>query len=862
MPEKNAKSDVGRHVEQYEHADKKRTNNPQVGLVNPDTDPAESVQVYAFDPHQDPTLDWAGKKEHTSFEVPTVSLYVHERIDPRSILRAVRRKGVQVQLSLFSTGDQNLPFREEIQFYKHSKGWVNRLIAGDSLLTMNSLIEKEALSGRVQMVYFDPPYGIRYMSNFQPYVDQRSVSETDKDEDLESSPEMVKAFQDTWELGIHSYLSYIRDRLLLAHKLLSPGGSIFVQISDENLHLVRAILDEIFGSDCFVVTIPFKKKGSQKSGSLDPVNDYVIWYSRSPRNETPMKFHPLFVKRELDEDTLSDFRHVDLGRGRVVNLTKLTRPDGTKFDYRTNARALFEDYPRARLFTSENITAGGIRRTQSVPFLFEGKTYNPPPNGCWKHSAISDDGSKTGMQRLAEAGRLMAGDATVRYKRYLDDFGYQILTNWWDALGGAANPIYVVQTNPEVIKRCVLMTTEPGDLVLDITCGSGTTAVVAEEWGRRWIVCDTSRVALSLSKQRIMTQVFAYYRLRQPEEGIGSGLVYKRVPHVTSSTIANAEDTSEEELVDVPEIDADKVRVTGPFTVEAVPSPVVLPLDGVTRVAGDSEDAARSGPTLRQSEWRAQLSRTGIKGAKGQVMRFSRLEPLGGSRFIHAIGESTNGRAGIVAVSFGPEFAPMEPRQVQAAYQEAYRLAPRPEYLLFAAFEFDPEAGKNIDDTDPKTSGMTFLKVKMNNDLLTRDLKKKERDSESFFFIGQPDANLIQLTDGPDHGKWVVEVLGADYFDVAKGELVSRSRKDIAMWMLDPDYDGKSLFPQQVFFPLADENRDWTRLAKTLKAEIDENRIRAYSGHRSMPFKLGENRRVAVKVIDRRGIESMRVLVA
>src|ERR1700691_5505080 len=291
---KNGGKAPKRPIERYEHRDKKRINNPPVGLVTPETDPVAPThktydyvapvpsvkprQELAYDPHLDPQLVWAGKKERSSFEVPTVSLHVHERIDPHTIIDAVRKRngnGVPVQGSLFERREENPPLQEAIDFYRHAHGWSNRMIAGDSLIVMNSLLEKEGMAGQVQMVYIDPPYGIRYGSNFQPFVNKREVNDG-KDEDLTQEPEMIRAFRDTWELGIHSYLTYLRDRLLLARDLLHETGSCFVQISDENLHLVRGLMDEVFGSKNFIVTFPVKKKGSQKSSLIDPVNDYVL----------------------------------------------------------------------------------------------------------------------------------------------------------------------------------------------------------------------------------------------------------------------------------------------------------------------------------------------------------------------------------------------------------------------------------------------------------------------------------------------------------------------------------------------------------------------------------------------------------
>ncbi|MBI2077401.1 MAG: site-specific DNA-methyltransferase, partial [Euryarchaeota archaeon] len=301
-----------REIVDYEHTDKTRKNNPPVGLVDPDSDPFNGKTRYAYDPHLDPQLVWSSKVERSKIDVANVSLHVHERIEPITIISAARKRdGGTRQVSLFESIDRKLPLREAIEFYKHENEWSNRLIAGDSLLVLNSLLSKESMAGQVQMIYFDPPYGIRYGSNFQPFVNKREVRDG-KDDDLTQEPETVKAFRDTWELGIHSYLTYMRDRLLLAKQLLHESGSIFVQISDENVHHVREVLDEVFGADCFVVTFVVKKKGSQKSGLVDPVNDYVLWYARSPRESGKARFHPLFVKRELDDETLRRFYRVEM----------------------------------------------------------------------------------------------------------------------------------------------------------------------------------------------------------------------------------------------------------------------------------------------------------------------------------------------------------------------------------------------------------------------------------------------------------------------------------------------------------------------------------------------------------------------
>jgi adenine-specific DNA-methyltransferase len=459
-------------------------------------------------------------------------------------------------------------------------------------------------------------------------------------------------------------------------------------------------------------------------------------------------------------------------------------------------------------------------------------------------------------ERLIAKRRVQATGVTLNYVRYFDDFPYRTLSNLWDGLGGAPNPIFVVQTNPEVVQRCVLMTTDPGDLVLDPTCGSGTTAFVAEQWGRRWITCDTSRVALTLAKQRLMTAVYPYYRLAHPDQGVSSGFEYRTAGHASPSNIANDEPPVLETLYDQPGIDRSRVRVSGPFTSEAVPAPVVGPVDEVAEDSANDASIARTGPTLRQAEWRAHIQRAGIRGRAGAKIEFSRVEPQGGTRYLNAAAETKDAKPQTVAISFGPEHAPLEQRQVELAWEEARGLSPRPDILVFAAFQFDPEAAKDIDELDPKKTGMTFLRVQMDPDLLVDDLRKKSAGDHSFWLIGQPDVRLRR----GDAGRYVVEVAGFDYYDPRTGAIDSGDTSKIAMWLLDTDYDGRSLLPRQVFFPMAGDNDGWSKLAKDLRAIVDETLLEAYRGTTSLAFEAGVHKRAAVKIVDDRGIESLKLL--
>ncbi|NVL89796.1 MAG: site-specific DNA-methyltransferase [Desulfobacterales bacterium] len=832
-------------IEQYEHKDKERLNNPPVGLVNPKTDPLQSKKnKYEYDPHLDPQLQWAGKAEHTSLEVDTVSLHVHERIDPKRIIETVKKeeKG-PVQASLFEQFER--PLRQAIEFYKHKEGWTNRLIAGDSLLVMNSLLEKEGMGGKVQMVYIDPPYGIKYGSNFQPFVNKRDVKDG-KDEDLTAEPEMIKAFRDTWELGIHSYLTYLRDRLMLARELLHNSGSCLVQIGDENIHHVRELLGEVFGSENFFSLITFKKTLPLGSSGLAGVSDYILWYAKDVRN---IKYRELFEGKPIGEGT--GYTWVELSDGTRRKMT---------LDEKRNPRNLPKD---ARVFFTSSLSSSGYTPTCMYDFEFEGRTFK-----CGRKSWRTH---KEGMSRLVQVGRITAPGNLPCFVQYHDDFPVQPLHNLWNDTHGATDIQYVVQTSNKVIQRCLLMATDPGDLVLDPTCGSGTIAYVAEQWGRRWITCDTSRVALTLAKQRLMTAIYDYYELAHPDEGVGSGFKYKTVPHITLKSIANNEPPKEETLYDQPLVDKKRKHITGPFTVEAVPAPVAKSFEEIAedKEVGD-ESVTRSGETLRQDEWRQELLKTGIRGKAGQRIMFSRVEPLAGTRYLHAEAETKRSDAGAdtvaeavpiwkpekVLISFGPEHAPLEQRQVEEAWQEARPF--NPHILLFVAFQFDDEAAKDIDEMPPETAGMKFLKVQMNADLLTDDLKKKRLSNESFWLVGQPDVRVLDIKKGEHKGKLQVEVLGFDYYNTKIGNVESGGKNNIAMWMLDTDYDGRSLFPSQVFFPLAGAKEGWNKLARNLKAQIDEERIEAYRGTVSLPFEM--SKQIAVKIIDDRGIESLKIM--
>jgi adenine-specific DNA-methyltransferase len=515
----------------------------------------------------DAQIVWRGKdkQDWSDLVVNVPPLYIQEKIHPKAIIDDLKRHTAEKREGETDVPDLFADFNgiepdQRAEFYQHDQHWSNRMILGDSLQVMASLSERESLRGKVQCIYFDPPYGIKFSSNWQVSTQSRDVKDG-KQTDISREPEQVKAFRDTWKDGIHSYLNYLRDRLTAMRDLLTESGSIFVQIGDENVHRVRAVMDEVFGVDRFVVTIPVKKKGNQKSSLLDPVNDYLLWYSRSARESGNVKFRPLFERRTLDDDTIRRFNRVLLPDSREVSLEAVPlRGQVGVTNYRNSPEKLFVEWPEARLFyPGEQCTSGGIRPNQSDPVDWEGITYNLKSGLCWKTTTKTADNSTPGMQRLKWARRLVGGRGHLNYKRFLDDFGLTQLSNWWDSLGGVANAVYVVQTNEEIIRRCIVMTSDPGDLVLDPTCGSGTTAFVAEQWGRRWITIDTSRVALALARTRLMAARYSWYLLADSHEGrvkeaelrqrppadtpvhndIRQGFVYERVPHIMLSSIAN-----------------------------------------------------------------------------------------------------------------------------------------------------------------------------------------------------------------------------------------------------------------------------------------------------------------------------------
>jgi adenine-specific DNA-methyltransferase len=808
-----------------------------------------------------PFLNWAGKAERHQISVPTVPLFVHERHSTKAILDGIRnRKAKGTTLDLF--GDAHMDIGERLDAYEHQGPWQNRMILGDSLQIMNSMLEFEGLGSQVQMIYIDPPYGVKFGSNFQPFVRKRDVKDG-ADGDLTREPEMVKAYRDTWEVGLHSYLTYLRDRLLVARELLHESGSVFVQISDENLHHVRELLDEVFGAKCFVVTFPVKKKGSQKSSMIDPVNDYLIWYGKSERAGGGIKYRPLFERREFDFETLNEFDQAELPDGRIFGLSDADDPQGNRIDYRLRPERLQVDFPEARPFRAWPITNGGFRQNQMDAIKVEGRLFSPPEGRCWSYRSREDGQGVVPMHRLREMGRLIPGKKALDGKRFLADFSYKALSNWWDGLGGASQPLYVVQTNPEILKRCILMTTDPGDLIFDPTCGSGTTAYVAEHWGRRWITCDTSRVPLALARQRLLTAIFPYYELKEPKRGPVGGFVYKRkqnkkgeevgglVPHITLKSIANDEQPAMEVLVDRPEQFGDVTRVSGPFVVEATIAPgqtlqYANPSEAPIGARDLSTHIERMTQVLRQSKT--------LRLPENQSLVLEGIRRLTDAEYLHAEAVQPEGKQRI-AIVFGPEDGAISSDVVYNAASEAFFL--RFVQLYFFGFAIQAKARELLEDR--KKLRIPCAYVAVTPDVAMSDLLKTSRASEIFSITGLPDISVKATGKKNDGGDPLhqVTLAGLDLFDPSTLKEDSVEGQNVPAWMLDSDYDGLSFHATQVFFP---KTSAWDNLQKSLKATFDESVWAHLAGTTSEPFVLGDRRRIAVKVIDERGNELMRVV--
>ncbi len=825
-----------------------------------------------------PFLDWAGKAERLSFDVPTLPLFIHERLSTQAIIETLKSHRQDRQLDLIDVyGDPRHSIAEQLtKAYEYLDEWRNRMILGDSLAVMNSLLHWDRLGGQMQMIYFDPPYGVKFGSNFQPFVRKRDVNHND-DAEMTREPEMVQAYRDTWELGLHSYLTYLRDRLLLARELLMPSGSIFVQISDDNLHHVREVMDEVFGAENFISQVTFQTTSGFETNTIATLGDFLLWYAKDSNH---VKVYKLFEEQPIV-----------LGEG---NADWVLLPEGSYRGVLAEEKRGEKLLPEgAQLYKPGDLQSQGAPK-EPQPFTFQGKTYEPGKNSHWKPNYPE------GMQRLAEAGRIHIAKNSLRYRRFATDFPYKERGNiWTDTITGSFTDekVYVVQTNIKVVERCILMTTDPGDLVLDPTCGSGTTAYVAEQWGRRWITIDTSRVPLALARQRLLTATFSYYELKDELLGPAGGFVYKRkqnkkgeevggiVPHITLKSIANNEPPAEEILVDRAEVKSGIVRVTGPFTFEAT---IPTPLDDTPQMDADERGSGKK-KDQRDSAEISGGNEGGFVERMIEILRKSPVIRLEGNRTVtfknvrqpartlwlsaeaavdasalaaaptltDIVQEAHEANAGMlplsqqsVAIVFGPENGAVSERLVFEAAKEANMKGYAHLYVI--GFAIQPNA-RTLIESSAELGGVPMTYVQATLDLLMGDLLKNMRSSQIFSVCGLPE---IKLTKSKKDGATVyqVELLGLDVFDPITMENDHRKGDDVPAWLLDTNYNGNCFLVSQAFFP---RTSAWDNLKKSLKGYYEEDVWSHLAGTSSAPFEAGDERRVAIKVIDDRGNELM-----
>ncbi len=891
MPPKK-KSNKTTPIDTVKHKDK-RVNIPTEELrdfVKEDEAKPKTI-LYPRDPSLDPQLVWKGKDEQDAKDlaVPAVPIYIQEKIHPQAVIENVRAEAKndkhEAQVSLFADFN-GIKFEDLIDFYQHEQNWSNRMVLGDSLLVMTSLAEKEGLKGKVQMIYFDPPYGIKFGSNWQVSTRKREVKDS-KAEDATRQPEQIKAFRDTWKLGIHSYLAYLRDRLVIARELLTETGSIFVQIGDENVHLVRCLMDEVFGSENVISQITTLKTSGKASEFLDPVYDIILWYGK---DRSQLKYRQIFSWKELGTEGTTQY-------------VSIQSPDG-KDERRLTDEELFNanSIPKGwRIFASDNLTSQSASETTLYEFKYGGHSFKPGKGG-WKTNI-------EGMKKLAIGGRLKVIGNSLMYRRYFDDFPVSPINNIWrDVLmtGFSESKLYVVQTSTKIIEKCLLMTTDPGDLVIDPTCGSGTTAYVAEQWGRRWITIDTSRVALALARTRLMAAKYPYYYLADSPDGvkkdaevtgkvppdykttgdIKKGFVYKRVPHVTLKSIANNPDIKDgmkreeidaaisrhadtETLNGQPYEDNKRIRVTGPFTVESLSPHRVLATDE-ERPATEKEAQKAAGAGQFETMILDNLKKAGVQNTvKNERLKFDRLEPYAGE-WLHFAGEYTE-KGGVskrVAVCIGPEHGTVGQELIKEAAKEALR-GMGFDLLVVCGFAFDASANEAANQFNPEVKKssdkivaegrkqygkLPVLLARMNPDLaMGEELLKKTGAGNLFMVFGEPDLKVKKAKDG----KITVEIKGVDVYDPTTGQIRSSSTDDIACWFIDTNYNGESFFVRHAYFTGADE--PYEKLKRALRAEVDESAWSMLYATVSSPFDSPATGKIAVKVINHYGDEVLKV---
>ena len=835
-------------TDQYTHPSAKRANLPteQTGKTMSDTERQPILHIpETRDVDDEPILAWNRQPSNENGHAAH-PLYVREKVHPAAFVKLLQGSGEQPQLFSDFNG---LPSPDAAyEWYQHSANWSNRLIHGECTRVMASLLARENMAGKVQMIYFDPPYGMGYKSNFQVSVNDREVPE--KAEGRPHDTRTIRAFRDTYQRGIHSYLDLTREKLVLIRELLTESGSLFMQIGDENVHRAAVLLDEVFGAENRLATIPYATSGSSSAKTLPSVADFLLGYAK---DLDQLKYRQLYepLTRAEKIEYMVSYAMVEERDGTCRNLEPEERsnpdtnlPDGARV------------YQRMRLASPGTSTIG-----RSDTYRWDGHDWPCRKGEQWR---ISMDG----MDRLAALGRLDAAgpQALLTWKRYEEEMPGRQVNNLWHRMMKPSDKRYVVQTADSVIERCLLMATDPGDLVFDPTCGGATTAVAAEKWGRRWITCDTSPVAISIARQRLSTATFPYWTLADsadgahqeaglsgkppappPADGWGNdpaqGFVYERVPQVSAGVLAYDRDPEPIMLVDQPRKKRAVTRVTSPMTVESEqPWATVIPLEG-----SDDETVVAHGDFSEAVE-AALMNHTVNGGRDSADMTIRALEPWPSDSNLLAwkATYTINGGAAehTAAVMVAAEDVTVPGEMVREAAREITDSAERADVLLVVAYAYAADAPAQV-------GRIIVARAQMNRDLMIRELSA-ETGHQAFVIIGEPDIRIIDDYPG---GQIAVEVRGYDTFDPSTGNAADGGPDDVACWMLDTDHDGESFYARRIHFPGADNDRQIKKLLKELGRNADDVEQEALTAMRSAPFDPPERGRIAVKIVTATGME-------
>jgi len=808
----------------------------------------EDLQSVPFTPPlradaSSPKLSW---RRGEALEQPTSAapLYIQERVHPSAFVQGLTRSdAADAQATLFDDFN-DLPDEARFRWYQHHGNWSNRLIRGPSLEVMASLLVKDDLAGKVQCIFFDPPYGISFKSLYQQSTRTRNES---KDAGS-ANAEQRMAFRDSYTNGVHSYLDTIHRIASHARELLTESGSFFIQISQENVHRVALVLDEVFGPESRVATIMFAKAGSTSASTLPQVNDYLLWYCRDKQQ---VKYRQLYEK---------------LDRGGVIrhfsSYAMLETADGTERGLMPAEREKpDEEIPAgSRVFQRMRLLSSHHSTTRSKPFEWNGRVYPCPSNEQWRVS-------REGLERLAALDRLTSAgeDGVLRWKHYENEVPGRLINNLWGDQMSPSDIRYVVETAESVISRCICMTTDPGELVLDLTCGSGTTAFVAERFGRRWITCDVSGISLALARHRLVTGVFEWYVIQGSPEGqkfereLGgnpeeptnaareddpsAGFVYPRVPRVSAAILAYDQDVDPIHLVDQPIKSREHGlrRVSSSFTVETHSPHRYLTLEDATREDRSTNDDVRSDVEDRIVE---AIERDGVRLGDGNRLFLTHVTPADGYRVVTHRARSPGARRFDTCIAV---FAPDETVN-RFAERRALTEAAQDENvksLLLVGFGFEGQS-------EGERAGRILVhRVQAHQDLRIGELAPN-READTLVVIAEPDIELAKTK----QGKWTLEVRGFDSYDPASGQVAAHDDiNEIELMMVDTDYDGAAFFAREIHFPGQGNDRRLKRLKSQLGKRIDPELWEACLTAKTRPFDPPESGEVAVRIITSAGAE-------